>query len=303
MFGQYVIYVDESGDHGPVSKDYPLFVLAFCIFRKDEYAHTVIPAIHNLKFRHLGHDAIVLHEREIRRSEKPFEFLRVPVRRTAFMEDISQLIADAPFRLVAVAVDKRRHPIDDNPYAHALGVGLANVAKFLRSVGEDQLTHVIVEARGKKEDNDLRVAFSTLCEDEGKLSGCNMELHFASKQHNHCGLQLADLIAYPIGRRLLDPPEKANRAYDVIVPKFWRSDEGQHQGWGLHYVPEAAPTDGSEHPPPALPALVVGKVTVDGSESRPQLLASPPREATEKRNAPALESAPGQMPTENAQSQ
>ena len=36
---EYIVYVDESGDHGLVSIDptYPLFVLAFCIFHKPTY--------------------------------------------------------------------------------------------------------------------------------------------------------------------------------------------------------------------------------------------------------------------------
>jgi hypothetical protein len=66
-YSDFIVYVDEAGDHGSVSTEFPLFVLAFCIFRKREYVSRVLPAIHELKFRHLGHDAIVLHEREIRK--------------------------------------------------------------------------------------------------------------------------------------------------------------------------------------------------------------------------------------------
>ena len=33
-FSRFIIYVDESGDHGPVSSEFPVFVLAFCIFDK-----------------------------------------------------------------------------------------------------------------------------------------------------------------------------------------------------------------------------------------------------------------------------
>jgi hypothetical protein len=39
-YGDYIVYVDESGDHGLRSMDpnYPLFVLAFCIFDKSALA-------------------------------------------------------------------------------------------------------------------------------------------------------------------------------------------------------------------------------------------------------------------------
>lgn len=35
-FSDYIVFVDESGDHGLVSIDpeYPIFVLGFCIFNK-----------------------------------------------------------------------------------------------------------------------------------------------------------------------------------------------------------------------------------------------------------------------------
>jgi hypothetical protein len=42
-FSDYIVYVDESGDHGLVNIDtqYPIFVLAFCIFKKSDYLKTV----------------------------------------------------------------------------------------------------------------------------------------------------------------------------------------------------------------------------------------------------------------------
>ncbi|SMN00814.1 FIG00696983: hypothetical protein [uncultured Candidatus Thioglobus sp.] len=38
-YNDYIIYVDESGDHGMsnINKYYPVFVLVFCIFKKTDY--------------------------------------------------------------------------------------------------------------------------------------------------------------------------------------------------------------------------------------------------------------------------
>ncbi|VAX10142.1 FIG00696983: hypothetical protein [hydrothermal vent metagenome] len=60
-FSEYIIYVDESGDHGLVNVDpsYPVFVLAFCLFAKEEYLARIIPAIQGFKFRHFGHDMVI----------------------------------------------------------------------------------------------------------------------------------------------------------------------------------------------------------------------------------------------------
>ncbi|MDQ6991340.1 MAG: DUF3800 domain-containing protein [Mariprofundaceae bacterium] len=42
-FSDYIVYVDESGDHGlqNIDPNYPIFVLAFCIFHKNYYCDGV----------------------------------------------------------------------------------------------------------------------------------------------------------------------------------------------------------------------------------------------------------------------
>ena len=43
QFSDYIVYVDESGDHSldAVYEEHPVFVLAFCIFKKSDYAQVV----------------------------------------------------------------------------------------------------------------------------------------------------------------------------------------------------------------------------------------------------------------------
>lgn len=225
-FGEHVVYVDEAGDHGQVSNEFPLFVLAFCVFKKDDYAAAVLPAVHRLKFRYFGHDAVVLHEREIRKATAPFGFLRAPEVRAAFMDHLSRLIREAPFTLIAVVVDKRRlgARYEGNPYELALDAGLVQVVRYLRSQEEHALTHVVVESRGTKEDRELRDVFDALNRPAGSLSGANLELVFASKAQNHGGMQVADMVARPIGRHLIDAPGQPNRAYAILREKFWSSE-------------------------------------------------------------------------------
>jgi len=44
-YSDYVVYVDESGDHGlkNIDENYPVFVLAFCIFKKQDYIANIVP--------------------------------------------------------------------------------------------------------------------------------------------------------------------------------------------------------------------------------------------------------------------
>jgi len=65
-----------------------------------------------------------------------------------------------------------------------------------------------------------------------------MELspRFVPKSANVPGLQIADLVARPIGRHVLDSTQP-NRAFDVIVEKLDWSKAGRIEGCGLKIFP------------------------------------------------------------------
>lgn len=94
-FGKYIVYVDESGDHAmgeSIDESFPVFVLAFCIFKKEEYANIAIPAMKKLKFKYFGHDIVNLHEREIRKAKNKFSFLVNAELRESFFRDLNNMI-------------------------------------------------------------------------------------------------------------------------------------------------------------------------------------------------------------------
>ena len=78
-FGDYIVFVDESGDQSlkSVNANYPVFVLSFCIFEKTHYYTHVVPEILRFKFDFFGSDIPILHEREIRKREGDFNILRL----------------------------------------------------------------------------------------------------------------------------------------------------------------------------------------------------------------------------------
>lgn len=109
-YSYYIIYADESGDPNPASPDanYPVFVLNFCVFRKDEYAGSVLPAVSAFKFVHFGHDTVVLHERDIRHRNPPFALLHDRPTRDVFMDGLNRLFMQMNFDIISAVVDKRR---------------------------------------------------------------------------------------------------------------------------------------------------------------------------------------------------
>ena len=243
-FSDYVVYVDESGDHGLESIDpnYPIFVLAFCVFKKQSYVRNAAPSVQELKFKYFGHDMVILHEREIRKALPPFQFLVTPSRRASFMGDIKTIVESADFTLIASAIQKKRllatYTFPDNPYDLALAFCLERLQYFLVENGEEgRLVHIVFERRGKREDNALELVFRRFCNGANKtLRGqLPFEPIFAPKSANSCGLQIADLVARPIGKHILNP-NQPNRAFDVIRRKF-RQYGGLVEGGGLKIFP------------------------------------------------------------------
>lgn len=243
-YSDFVIYVDESGDHTltAIDRDYPVFVLDFCIFRKDRYANVVAPQVQAFKFAHFGHDIVVLHEHEIRKQKPPFVFLKSRDKRDTFMDGLNRLIEQADFTIVAAAIHKerltQRYAAPGNPYEMALTFCMERAHAFLRERGQHLLTtHLVVERRGKREDDELELAFRRIRDGAnyvGEMPG--FEIIFADKKTNSAGLQLADLTARPIGRHVLDPAQP-NRAWEIIAPKLRRSPAGAVRGWGLKIFP------------------------------------------------------------------
>lgn len=248
-FSDYIVYVDESGDHSlaSIDPDYPVFVLALCVFHKRHYAEKIIPAVEKLKFNYFGHDSVVLHENEIRKQKGDFAFLSHRPTREAFMSRLSSIMEASNFVLITAVVDKTRlsrsEGATSNPYHIALGICLEALREFLAEKGQGQLkTHVVVECRGKKEDAELELEFRRICDGENPGNRVlPFDVVFADKKTNLTGLQLADLVARPVGLNYIRP-QQANQAFELLKKKFF-CDGGRaqvgcgYEGVGLMVYP------------------------------------------------------------------
>ncbi len=101
---------------------------------------------------------------------------------------------------------------------------------------------MLVECRGKKEDKELELEFRRLC-DGNQHRGIPLpfDVVFLDKKTNAIGLQLADLVARPIGIHYLRPAQN-NRAFEIIEQKILcrggREQLGaDYEGYGLKIVP------------------------------------------------------------------
>lgn len=234
-FSDYIVYVDESGDHSLDSIDpqFPAFALSFCVVSKADYTGIVVPLMQEFKFKYWGHDAVVLHEHEIRKTKGDFGFLRSdPKLREAFLEALDELVRSAPFRIISCVIDKQKHVEKYgfaawNPYTIALKMCMERLLLFLRAnCAKGRKVHVVFECRGREEDAELELEFRRIVAGQSTWGWVNRDFsdfewepRFAKKAVNSTGLQLADLTARPLALQVLRP-EQQNRAFSTIEPKL-----------------------------------------------------------------------------------
>ncbi len=244
VFSDYLVFVDESGDHqlNRMDPQFPVFVLLFAIIHKNDYLNQICPDLQRFKFSFWGHDEVVLHEHEIRKPFGDFLFLLQKPIRERFLAGLTAQMEAMPATVVAVIIDKpsyaARYHTPVSPYDYALETGLERVFRHLEGLGQAATpTAIIVEKRGKREDAELELAFRRVCDGANALHrALPFQLVMIPKFSNSPGLQLTDLMARPVALHHLRP-DQPNRAFDIIHSKLRRSPDGRIEGWGLKRLP------------------------------------------------------------------
>lgn len=233
-FSDFIVFADESGSpvlEGP-DPTFPVFVLNCVLVSKANYTDRIVPRLQSLKFDFVGHDQIVLHERDIRRQQKDFAFLQVDAgAREAFLDRVNGIVAEAEIDVIAAVIHKirltDRYANPWSPYEIALHFCMETLLARLRALGQqDRLVHVVFESRGKREDAELELHFRRITANQANwgykqpnFRALTWQPVFVDKKCNSSGLQLADLMARPIGLKALRPLQE-NRAFDVLQPKL-----------------------------------------------------------------------------------
>jgi hypothetical protein len=237
-YSDYIIYVDESGDHSLKSIDegYPIFVLAFCIFKKSSYSQNAIKKLKEFKFKHFGHDMVVLHENEIRRDKGFFRKLKSRELKQNFLNELTDIIKEEDFHIISTVINKKKlFTHANNPYDIALKYCMERTYTFLKQ--ENKITHIVVEQRGRKEDQELELEFRRICDGNNFQNMVfQFEIIMANKMSNSAGLQLADLVARPIGLSVFKTTQE-NRAFEIIKTKFYKDKNGDFKDYGLKVFP------------------------------------------------------------------
>jgi hypothetical protein len=259
---RYRLYIDESGDHvfrEAASLEHRFLCLLGCFFRGDSYQafHDSLEAFKRLHVPHSPDEPVILHREDIINRRGPYWRLRDESARSRFDEDLTKLIAQSDFRLVAVVIDKTRlkqqyGEAAAHPYHLALGFMLQRYCGYLNHINREG--DVLAESRGGKEDLRLKDSFA-LVYNRGawrqpasffQQALTSAQLKLKPKTADIAGLQLADLLGHPVKQNILrehglvpgTPTAFAAALLDVASLKFNRHlYDGRVRGYGTVLFP------------------------------------------------------------------
>ena len=235
MADNYVLYLDECGDQNLSSFDpqFPIFTLCGVVVSEEQDA-LLADRINSLKRDSWNNTNIILHSRDIRKCQNGFEVLFDLEVKKRFIESVNAILGDDIYIIICCAILKesyiRQYGKLNDVYGLSLSYIMERVVFYLDSVGRDNIElRTVIERRGKKEDKSLLNYYNQLL-DRGTywVNGERMRRYFKRfdmrwKSENIVGLQVADLVAYPITRHVLNP-NGVNLAYDVLKKNIYQVD-------------------------------------------------------------------------------
>ena len=243
---KYSLYIDESGDHGlsNLNPDFPIFLLCGIVISSENYEQLNI-GFNSVKQDIWKSEQVIFHSRDIRKCEKEFKYLFNLDLKAQFYKKLDHVITNCDYKIIAAAIKKENYikkygKLSDDVYEISLSFIIERTIFYLQSLKEnDTALEIIIEKRGVKEDKKLQEHFQKILSrgtgyiKANKLAEYNPTISFRNKKENINGLQLADLIAYPIASYILEP-ERVNPAFDIFKDKLYKKYEKKY---GLKIFP------------------------------------------------------------------
>jgi len=233
---EFTLFLDESGDHGldKIDPGFPVFTLCGIMFTNQGYKE-MRECLNSIKQHFWNGKEVIFHSRDIRKCNKEFAVLLDLDIKRQFYDRLNSCLKTGRYRIIAAVIDKTRHiqtygRIADNPYEIALSFVIERSIFLLDGMKAHSKTiRIVIEKRGKKEDQQLASHFEKIKArgtgfvSRERIQSYDIKIEFRDKKENINGLQVADLIAYPISNHVIHP-DRANPAFDLISDKFYLKD-------------------------------------------------------------------------------
>ncbi len=242
---RYKLLLDESGDHGlsTIDPGFPVFLLCGVLISDSEY-QKLKQEVNELKTKFWNNTNVILHSRDIRKYIDPFTILFDPLVKKEFYDGINKIMTGINYEIIASAIKKeefvKKHgKLRDDVYEIALSFILERTIFCLDSKPDVTILEIGIEKRGSKEDQKLARHIETIRSRgtyyvKGKrFQNLGSKPHFFAKKENISGLQIADLLAYPITRYVINETA-VNLAFELIKEKIYSKNGNMY---GLKVFP------------------------------------------------------------------
>lgn len=238
---KYYLFIDECGDHNLAKYDpgFPVFTLCGILVSRQNL-NALNKAFEELKIEIFGTKNVVIHSVDIRKWRGPFSVLSDEALRTSFFEGIEKILRqNEAYVIVSCTILKEQlskfcvRGEEDDVYGLSLSYlferSIFCVDNEIRGSLRPEIS-IVVERRGKREDNKLLNYYNGLRNRGTKWVAADRlrtrisDFGFKNKKDNIIGLQIADLIAYPVTIHLLYP-ERNNPSYEAVKHNIFQ-DKG-----------------------------------------------------------------------------
>lgn len=258
---RYRLYIDESGDHNYNLLQEPshrYLALLGAWFRSDHYV-TFADDLERFKRDIFGprpDKPVILHRSDIINRKGAFGVLCDEATRERFDAGLLEVIKRAVFRAVCVVIDKKMHleryASPFHPYHYCLAALLDRYSGWLNY--KNAVGDVMAESREKEEDLQLKQAYRRVWEsgtlmfrrEHHQRALTSKDIKIQDKRANVAGLQLADILAYPVKQACLvdrgwicDPGDVfGKRVWEAVAAQMNRNEAtDQVVGYGKVYLP------------------------------------------------------------------
>ncbi len=258
---KFRIYIDEVGssDMKCTSDSNNRFLsLTGVVIDLNHVKNTVTPDLESLKKDFFGShpdEPIILHRKELVNRKFPFDSLKEKSKELAFNKLLLELLAKWEFKIITTVIDKYEHNQTYNvwrydPYHYAMSIIFERFHLRLKKI--NQKGDMMFESRGGKEDMRLKESYRKIFLDGTDFINAkdidetltSKELKIKPKSANISGLQIADLLAYPMQRYTLkkynvlnDGRQTFNETIlEVVESKIFKSNN-KIEGYGIKLLP------------------------------------------------------------------
>ncbi len=241
VVSKYCLFIDECGDHNLMKFDpgFPVFTLCGILVSYRQLG-ALNKAFEKLKTDIFENKEVIIHSVDIRKWRGPFSVLADENLRIRFFEGIERILGEHnAYVIVSCTILKEqlskfcirgeKEDVYGLSLSYLIERSIFCVDNNRCDEGVPEIS-IVVERRGRKEDRKLLNYYNGLRNRGTKwvtaerLRSRIGNFGFRYKKENIIGLQIADLIAYPVTIHLLHP-ERNNPSYEVIKKNIFQ-DKG-----------------------------------------------------------------------------